>query len=413
MPAPPTLYIPSDALETDASPPWLPAGTYVAAGDLLIDAGVGSDEWLIAPVAGTVGAPMVVRLSDGRIVHALELHPESTVSDPSPHAATDDPAAVEQLLAAATAADLAEWAEKLAALGVQANRWTSPDLLGQLRDATTKKVDSLICNLLDSDPWLGLNRGLATAEPLDLAIGIGLLTKLTGTERTWAMIDQAEPATTFDPLRAAAASVARQLRLAPIENDYPQPDPTLLVYAVTRRRLKPGTLPTEQKVLLLDGAAAVAIGRAARLALPVSRIPVVVYDQPGDAVHRLAVVPGTTLGAILEHLNIPIAVREAYAGSPLRQRRGFAGDVIGASGELTCFIAPPQPTVVAAPCIRCGWCIEGCPTQCRPAGLLEAAQRADLDLARRNGLDACIECGLCTYVCPSRLPILQGIRTLR
>ena len=36
-----------------------------------------------------------------------------------------------------------------------------------------------------------------------------------------------------------------------------------------------------------------------------------------------------------------------------------------------------------------------------------------LSLARRYGLDACIECGICTYVCPSHLPLLHGIRTLR
>jgi electron transport complex protein RnfC len=44
---------------------------------------------------------------------------------------------------------------------------------------------------------------------------------------------------------------------------------------------------------------------------------------------------------------------------------------------------------------------------------LEAAQRDDLDLAERYGLDACIECGICAYMCPSRLPLLQGIRVLK
>ena len=29
------------------------------------------------------------------------------------------------------------------------------------------------------------------------------------------------------------------------------------------------------------------------------------------------------------------------------------------------------------------------------------------------GIDACIECGICSYVCPSRLPLLPAIRVLR
>ena len=48
-----------------------------------------------------------------------------------------------------------------------------------------------------------------------------------------------------------------------------------------------------------------------------------------------------------------------------------------------------------------------------PAGLLEAAQADDPELADAYGLAACIECGICNYVCPSRLPLLEGIRTLR
>jgi electron transport complex protein RnfC len=45
--------------------------------------------------------------------------------------------------------------------------------------------------------------------------------------------------------------------------------------------------------------------------------------------------------------------------------------------------------------------------------VLEAAQRLDLDLADRSGVHACVECGICSYVCPSHLPLLQGIRAVK
>ena len=108
----------------------------------------------------------------------------------------------------------------------------------------------------------------------------------------------------------------------------------------------------------------------------------------------------------------PHAAMTFYWPSQGRQVRVGDDEVVG-GGELTLFAAPPQPTVVSSPCVRCGWCIETCPTRCRPAGLLQAAQLQDADLARREGLDACIECGLCTFVCPSRLPLLEGIRRIR
>jgi Na+-translocating ferredoxin:NAD+ oxidoreductase RnfC subunit len=410
---PPVLYVPSCTPEKQDMPAWRASGTHVAAGEPLTDPAIDQrGRAVIAPVAGIVGQAAIVRIADGRLVHAIDLHVEQANDAPADDSPNDAALREERLLSAAPD-ELPQWIDRLARLGVAADRWTCPDLLGQLRHAAGRKIDSVICSVLDSDPWLAVNQQMAMSCGDDLAAGIGLLSRLTGASRTWAMIDQAAGPEAFISLAASALHFAGQLRLAPIENDYPQTNPTLLVYAVTRRRLVPGELPTERGVVLIDAAAAVAVGRAARQNLWVSYVPMIIYDQPADRAHRLAVTPGTTLGAVLDHVNIPIAVREVYAGSPLRQLRCQANDVISAAGELTFFVAPPQPRIPATPCIRCGWCIEGCPTRCRPAGLLEAAQRQDLDLARRNGLEACIECGLCTYVCPSRLPILEGIRTLK
>jgi Na+-translocating ferredoxin:NAD+ oxidoreductase RnfC subunit len=49
----------------------------------------------------------------------------------------------------------------------------------------------------------------------------------------------------------------------------------------------------------------------------------------------------------------------------------------------------------------------------QPAVVLEAAQIDSQSLARKAGIEACIECGVCSYVCPSELPILAGIRHIR
>jgi len=82
-----------------------------------------------------------------------------------------------------------------------------------------------------------------------------------------------------------------------------------------------------------------------------TRVPMVVYDQPSDAIHAIEVPPGTTVAALLDHLQVAWAVREVFAGSPLRQLKADATDVLGV-GELTLFAAPPQPHAAVMPCIR-------------------------------------------------------------
>ena len=43
----------------------------------------------------------------------------------------------------------------------------------------------------------------------------------------------------------------------------------------------------------------------------------------------------------------------------------------------------------------------------------DVAQLHDAVLADRYGIDSCIECGICSYVCPSKLPLLASIREMR
>jgi electron transport complex protein RnfC len=219
-----------------------------------------------------------------------------------------------------------------------------------------------------------------------------------------------------------AAQVAGDLRFIAIENHYPQPDPTLLLHSLTGRRLRPGQLPTDQGVLLLDAAAAFAVGRALVLGEPMLRVPLAIHDRaalalnadPAAATHLVSVPVGTPLHDILHQLDVGRGRRglDFWAGAPLRERR-LTPDSVIAGGELAIFVAPREPSINPDPCIRCGWCVEGCPVDAQPAALLDAAQRADPRRAARYGLDVCIECGICSYVCPSHLPLLQGIRVLR
>jgi Na+-translocating ferredoxin:NAD+ oxidoreductase subunit C len=115
---------------------------------------------------------------------------------------------------------------------------------------------------------------------------------------------------------------------------------------------------------------------------------------------------------VLEQIEVPRCDVELRAGCPLREIR-LSDDCIIGGAELTIAIVPTETVVNPEPCIRCAWCVEGCPVNIRPAGLLDAAQQDDLYLAGQCGLDACIECGICSYVCPSNLPLLGGIRVLR
>ena len=326
------------------------------------------------------------------------------------------------MLAGIGPAALSVCIDRLRGAGVWADRWTSPDFMGQLQACLGNSSDIVLCNLLDTDRALAISKACAREFPMEIVAAMGALARLTGAGRAWFAVDADEDTIASADLQRVAAQVAGDLRFVPIENHYPQPDPTLLLHSLTGRRLRPGQLPTDQGVLLLDAAAAYSIGRALVLGEPMLRVPLAVHDRttlavntdPAAATHLVSVPVGTSLRHVLHRLDIDQGRRslDFWAGAPLRERR-LTPDAVIAGGELGIFATPREPPIHSDPCIRCGWCVEGCPVDAQPAALLDAAQRADPRRAARYGLDVCIECGICSYVCPSHLPLLQGIRALR
>jgi Na+-translocating ferredoxin:NAD+ oxidoreductase subunit C len=309
----------------------------------------------------------------------------------------------------ATREQLSEWIDRLAASGVDAKRRTSPHLQAQLLQITRRPIDTVICSVLDVDPRACLNSTIAAHYPRELHAGVTLLTRITGAGQATIVLDDRVPAQWWTTLRPLAKQSGT--RLIVLHNDYPQADPTLMLYTLLNRRLRPGRLPVEQGALLFDAAAAVAVGRLVLRGQKNDRLPLAIRDHVRGAAHYPVVDRGTPLTDLLRRYDIEMHRMLIRAGDVLRDMRVAADHRID-TGEHTFHASGLEAAINPDPCIRCGWCIDSCPTGVHPALVLEASQQDDAAMAQRAGIDACIDCGVCAYVCPSMLPLLVGIRTM-
>lgn len=365
----------------------------------------------LAPVDGTLIGVTSCVLTNGRVAPAVVLQPATARPDPQSAPPRERDARLREFLnALKEPADLGRLTDRLRRAGVWADRWTSPDLLGQLLHALKRPVDTVICSTLDLDDALPLQAAVAAEHGLEIVAAVAAIASATGATRAVVALDS----TAGDLLRGIIDRWAPQasVRAVVVRNSYPQPNPTMLLHALARRPLRPGRLPSEAGAVVLDAVAAAAVGRCVLYDEPMLRTPVGIADMEGGRHHFLSVPIGTTLGEALHAADIPPAGLEFRGGSPLREVR-LPGDAVIAGGEVALYAVGLQPAFNPQPCIRCGWCVAGCPVHIHPAGILEAAQFNDRTAGESYGLDACIECGVCSYVCPSRLPLLAGIRSLK
>lgn len=311
--------------------------------------------------------------------------------------------------------DLGPWIDRLKETGATAQRHNSPDLIAQLFQALRRPIDTALITVFDSDPALCLNATLAARYAVELSAAATLLGRLTGARQTWFVIAGDVPWEWLGPLRPLARAGGH--RIITLDNVYPQADPTLLLFTLLGRRLRPGRLPVEQGVVLLDAAAAVAVGRSAlarEMPMPPPRsIPIALRDHVGRRSFFLHVPPGISLATVLDasglspHPFLALRHAELVRDLPVDRAQQIS------SGENVFHATRAEPATNPEPCIRCAWCYESCPTRVQPALVLEAAQHDDAALAERAGVEACIDCGICSFVCPSHLPLLQGVRKMR
>jgi electron transport complex protein RnfC len=85
--------------------------------------------------------------------------------------------------------------------------------------------------------------------------------------------------------------------------------------------------------------------------------------------------------------------------------------VKGTSGVVVLTSAESAPIVDGdQPCIRCGRCVEACPMTLHPFQIASYTDRRMWSEVEGYYALDCIECGCCSYVCPTRRPLVQLIK---
>ena len=105
-------------------------------------------------------------------------------------------------------------------------------------------------------------------------------------------------------------------------------------------------------------------------------------------------------------------VHRMVSGGPMMGEPFSDMSIPVAKDTTTLLFLPPDPEMelTERPCIRCAKCIDACPVYLQPILISNAYREERWDLCKVLKAETCINCGCCTYICPSKIPLLEDIK---
>ena len=277
------------------------------------------------------------------------------------------------------------------------------------------KVDVLIINGVECEPYLTTDHRLMLEHPEDIIEGAKIILAMLGIKECRIGIE-ANKMDAVEALRKAAADKASdglKVFVDALKVKYPQGSEKQLIESITKRRVPGFGLPFDVGVIVQNVGTTKAIYEAVALNKPLYEKVITLTGKGISRPANLKVRIGTRLNDIVSYLGGTTAdLARIVMGGPMM---GFPVSTLDVpvtkttSGVL--FLTEEEIDSRAhSQCIRCGWCLDACPMGLQPneIGVYVEAGRAQ-DTAK-FGLFECFECGCCAFVCPAKRPLVQFIR---
>ena len=283
-----------------------------------------------------------------------------------------------------------------------------------------KKIDTIIINGSECEPYLTTDNRIMIEEAKPIVTGIGIMLKVIQTANKQGQVRGVIAVEDNKPDAIASLKKASEnipnIEVAVCKTKYPQGAEKQLINAITKREVPSCGLPVDVGCIVNNVDTVIAIHRAIFRGRPLMRKVVTIsggaIKNPGNYKARL----GTKLSDLVElaggFRGNPAKV---VAGGPMMGTAIFDINVpiVKTTGgvlfltESEAYIPPEEN------CIRCGQCVDHCPTGLIPTELnIDILRENSAMFLKHRGLD-CIECGSCSYICPAKRRLSQAIRTTR
>ena len=246
----------------------------------------------------------------------------------------------------------------------------------KLNPPPNTKLDSLILNGAECEPYLNSDNRLMLENPKSIVEGIKIIKKILNVPDVYVGIEDNKPEA--------------------IES------------------MRSGQLPSAVGVVVQNTGTAAAIYEAVVNGKPLIEKIVTVSGKAIKNPKNLKIAIGTPFSYILDYCGVDREKMERLVmGGPmmgLAQMTEDATVIKGTSGLLALTTEEMRPYKTKS-CISCSKCVSACPMGLEPLMFDRLAANKQYDEMAEYNLMDCIECGSCNYICPANRPLAEAIKT--
>ena len=274
-----------------------------------------------------------------------------------------------------------------------------------------KKVEALILNGVECEPYLTCDHRLMVERGADILEGARILMKVLGIQRAYLGIEGNKP----DAIRLMTDLCRKgslPVEVVPLKVKYPQGAEKQLIKSILNREVPSGGLPIDVGAVVQNVGTALAVYEAVALSKPlIERVLTVSGDGVKEA-RNLRVRIGTLFSEVLAACGtVAGADVKVLMGGPMMGLAQYTTDVPvvkGTSGILVLSKGAHQEKDTT--CIKCGRCVEICPMGLMPNRIADYAEKDNFAMTEKFDVRDCIECGACGYICDAKRPMVHLIK---
>lgn len=275
-------------------------------------------------------------------------------------------------------------------------------------------VDTFIINAAECEPYITCDYRVMLDYTEKFLRGAKLLAAALGLNSVNIGIEDNKKDAAEHIQKSAEALGISGIFVHLLKAKYPQGAEKQLIYAITKKKVPHGGLPSDIGCVVCNVHTALSAYFAVAEGEPLYRRVMTVTGKAVNKPSNLWVPVGTEFKSVIEFCGGESESDPAFKminGGPM-MGRALANENIYSTKTVSCLLllsATEYSNYATLPCINCCRCSKACPMNLMPMYIDRDFLAGDLLGAKKYGAPACIECGCCSYVCPTKRPLVQSV----